>query len=52
MTAFDLDTAPEALERLGHLVETLNSSIALGRRIVEDLRRLRSDQMRPAESTA
>ena len=31
-------SAPEALERLGHLVETLNSSIALGRRIIEDLR--------------
>jgi len=31
-------TAPEALERLLHLVDTLNSSIALGRRIVEDLR--------------
>ncbi len=31
-------TAPEALERLAHLVETLNSSIALGRRIIEDLR--------------
>jgi len=31
-------TAPEALERLAHLVETLNSSIALGRGIVEDLR--------------
>jgi signal transduction histidine kinase len=30
--------APEALERLAHLVETLNSSIALGRRIIEDLR--------------
>ena len=30
--------APEALERLSHLVETLNSSIALGRRIIEDLR--------------
>jgi signal transduction histidine kinase len=33
-----LGTAPEALERLEHLVGTLNSSIALGRRIVEDLR--------------
>jgi len=32
------DTAPEALERLAHLVGTLNSSIALGRRIIEDLR--------------
>jgi signal transduction histidine kinase len=31
-------TAPEALERLSHLVDTLNSSIALGRRIIEDLR--------------
>ena len=31
-------TAPEALERLAHLVGTLNSSIALGRRIIEDLR--------------
>ncbi|MGL6110198.1 MAG: CHASE3 domain-containing protein [Rubrivivax sp.] len=31
-------TAPEALERLSHLVGTLNSSIALGRRIIEDLR--------------
>ncbi|MBX3620146.1 MAG: CHASE3 domain-containing protein [Rhizobacter sp.] len=31
-------TAPEALERLNHLVDTLNSSIALGRRIIEDLR--------------
>jgi signal transduction histidine kinase len=30
--------APEALERLSHLVDTLNSSIALGRRIIEDLR--------------
>lgn len=30
--------APEALERLAHLVEMLDSSIALGRRIVEDLR--------------
>jgi signal transduction histidine kinase len=30
--------APEALERLVHLVDTLNSSIALGRRIIEDLR--------------
>jgi signal transduction histidine kinase len=32
------DTAPEALERLAHLVGTLNDSIALGRRIIEDLR--------------
>ena len=31
-------SAPEALERLNHLVETLNSGIALGRRIIEDLR--------------
>ena len=31
-------TAPEALERLAHLVDTLNASIALGRRIIEDLR--------------
>jgi signal transduction histidine kinase len=31
-------SAPEALERLNHLVGTLNSSIALGRRIIEDLR--------------
>ena len=31
-------SAPEALERLAHLVETLNSSIALGRKIIEDLR--------------
>ncbi len=30
--------SPEALERLAHLVETLNNSIALGRRIIEDLR--------------
>lgn len=30
--------APEALERLAHLVLTLNQSIALGRRIIEDLR--------------
>jgi len=30
--------APEALERLAHLVETLNTSIALGRSIIEDLR--------------
>jgi len=29
---------PEALTLLAHLVETLNSSIALGRRIIEDLR--------------
>ena len=31
-------SAPEALERLAHLVVTLNSSIALGRSIIEDLR--------------
>ncbi|MBP6251906.1 MAG: CHASE3 domain-containing protein [Rubrivivax sp.] len=31
-------TAPEALERLAHLVDTLNKSIALGRSIIEDLR--------------
>jgi signal transduction histidine kinase len=31
-------SAPEARERLVHLVGTLNSSIALGRRIIEDLR--------------
>jgi signal transduction histidine kinase len=30
--------APEAQERLAHLVETLNKSIALGRSIIEDLR--------------
>jgi signal transduction histidine kinase len=30
--------APEALELLAHLVETLNSGIALGRSIIEDLR--------------
>jgi signal transduction histidine kinase len=30
--------SPEALERLAHLVQTLNSGIALKRRIVEDLR--------------
>lgn len=32
------DKAPEALERLEHLVQTLNQSIALGRSIIEDLR--------------
>ena len=32
------DSQPEALERLSHLVTTLNSGIALKRRIVEDLR--------------
>jgi signal transduction histidine kinase len=31
-------SAPEAQERLAHLVEMLNSSIALGRSIIEDLR--------------
>ena len=31
-------TQPEALERLANLVGTLNNSIALGRRIIEDLR--------------
>jgi len=31
-------SAPEALELLAHLVGTLNNSIALGRRIIEDLR--------------
>jgi signal transduction histidine kinase len=31
-------TAPEALERLGHLIETLDSGIAMKRRIIEDLR--------------
>lgn len=31
-------TAPEALALLAHLVETLNGGIALGRRIIEDLR--------------
>ncbi|WP_372658202.1 CHASE3 domain-containing protein [Hydrogenophaga sp.] len=31
-------TAPEAQERLAHLVQTLNQSIALGRSIIEDLR--------------
>ena len=31
-------TAPEALERLSHLTDTLNSVIALKRRIIEDLR--------------
>lgn len=29
--------APDALELLGHLVGTLNDSVALGRRIIEDL---------------
>lgn len=32
------DGAPEAQARLAHLVATLNTSIALGRRIIEDLR--------------
>jgi signal transduction histidine kinase len=31
-------SAPEVLERLSHLVSTLNSGIALKRRIIEDLR--------------
>ena len=31
-------TTPETLELLSHLVGTLNSGIALGRRIIEDLR--------------
>lgn len=31
-------TPPEALERLAHLVEMLDGAIALGRRIIEDLR--------------
>ena len=31
-------SAPESIELLTHLVGTLNSSIALGRRIIEDLR--------------
>lgn len=30
--------SPEALERLAHLVQTLNQGIALGRSIIEDLR--------------
>jgi len=48
LTAAKLDAArikpklsglgPEAQERLGHLTETLNSGIALKRRIIEDLR--------------
>lgn len=48
LTAAKLDAArirsrlagrePDALERLAHLVTTLNSSIALGRSIIEDLR--------------
>ncbi|WP_374428464.1 CHASE3 domain-containing protein [Ideonella dechloratans] len=33
-----LGGAPDALERLGHLTATLNSGIALKRRIIEDLR--------------
>lgn len=32
------DKAPDALELLAHLVSTLNSGIALGRSIIEDLR--------------
>ena len=31
-------SAPEARELLAHLVDTLNSGIALGRRVIEDLR--------------
>ena len=31
-------SAPQALDLLAHLVDTLNSGIALGRRIIEDLR--------------
>jgi signal transduction histidine kinase len=31
------DHAPEAMERLNHLVDTLNAGIALKRRIIEDL---------------
>ncbi len=48
LTAAKLDAArlrarlgsrePEALERLAHLIETLNDGIALKRRIIEDLR--------------
>ncbi|MGE5338308.1 MAG: CHASE3 domain-containing protein [Gemmatimonadota bacterium] len=48
LTAAKLDAArirsrlgtrePEALERLAHLIETLNEGIALKRRIIEDLR--------------
>lgn len=40
-----LGTAPEALERLAHLVETLNSGIAMQRRIIEDLRPSALDQL-------
>ncbi len=32
------NTAPDAMERLNHLVEALNGGIALKRRIIEDLR--------------
>ena len=32
------NAAPEALDLLAHLVDTINSSVALGRRIIEDLR--------------
>jgi signal transduction histidine kinase len=32
------NSAPDAMERLNHLVEALNSGIALKRRIIEDLR--------------
>ena len=37
--------APEALDRLAHLNDTLNSVIALSRRIVEDLRPSSLDQL-------
>jgi signal transduction histidine kinase len=33
-----VDASPETMERLDHLVLTLNSSVALGRSIIEDLR--------------
>jgi signal transduction histidine kinase len=33
-----VDASPETMERLDHLVLTLNSSVALGRDIIEDLR--------------
>jgi signal transduction histidine kinase len=53
LTAAKLDTAciktrtvaPEALDRLAHLNATLNSVIALSRRIVEDLRPSSLDQL-------
>lgn len=38
MKARLIGTAPEALERLAHLVETLNRGIALKRNIIENLR--------------